>query len=216
VERSDLMTLIVEPARPGVLAYDSLPFSKGGTPVEADAFREAGAAVLFLYLGVAAPFEMSAALNAGLGVMGVTLAGACDGQESAREAQKLGLPAGVTLFLDLEGMKAFHADPVALRSTLDGWARAVVAAGYVAGLYVAPPQPLTSDELYEMPFTRYWKGGGSIRDRYDALAEPRCGWCCVQGYPSVDRGGVLVDANLVTEDFYGRLPTWVRASDAQQ
>jgi hypothetical protein len=78
----------------------------------------------------------------------------------------------------------------------------------VPGVYVAPPQQLTSDELWSLRVVRYWKGGGSIRDRNGALAEPaHCGWCLTQMWPSQMCAGMLVDYDAVGEDFRGRLPS---------
>ena len=74
------------------------------------------------------------------------------------------------------------------------------------------PQPLTSEELYALKgITRYWKGQGSQRDRNNSLAEPKgCGWCMTQMWPSYIRYGVLVDANMVGQDYKGRTPTMVK------
>jgi hypothetical protein len=113
------------------------------------------------------------------------------------------------VWLDLEGMHAFKANPVELIAKINTWANAIASAGYMPGLYVGVPQPLTSDELWNLRVSRYWRGQGSVRDRNNALAEPTgCGWCMWQAWPSKHRGGVWVDDNLVTADYRSRVPTW--------
>jgi hypothetical protein len=80
----------------------------------------------------------------------------------------------------------------------------------MAGGYFGSPQPLTSDEMWHLKLKRYWRGQGSIRDRHNQLAEPtKCGWCVTQMFPSVVRGGVLVDIDVIGQDYLRRVPNWV-------
>ncbi len=145
----------------------------------------------------------------------MTTAGQYDGQLAVKQLQALGTPPGHAVFLDLEGLTAFHANVPELITKIQLWAKYVTAAGYIAGLYVGSPQPLTSDELWKLAgITLYWRGQGSIRDRFNNLAEPtKCGWCLTQAYPSINvpLAGILVDSNLVGQDYLGRIPTLVAA-----
>lgn len=197
-------------SRAGAICVDSLPFSQGGTLEQAQALRAEGIECVFGYLGVINAERVGYALQAGMAFLPVTLADRWDGNEAVRELQALGVPAGVHVYLDFEGPGTLSmADPSAV---IGAWAAPVKAAGYVPALYVGVPQPLTSDELWQLPVHSYWKGQGSVRDRTNALAEPlRCGWACIQAYPSVMRGGVLVDVDMITEDFLGRVPVWAAA-----
>ncbi len=145
----------------------------------------------------------------------MTLAGEyTDGpNDELAQLAALGLPPGTTVFLDLEGLKAFKTDPAVLIEKINAWADAVAKAGFVPGLYVGVPQPLTSQELYALRVQRYWRGQGSVRDRFNALAEPSgCGWCMTQMYPSITRGNTWVDCNMVGQDYRGRVPSWVKAA----
>ncbi len=201
----------VENARVGAVVCDSLPFSQSGTVFQANALKEAGADAVAAYLGLVSKERLAAILGAGMAYIPVTLAGEYNdgaGDEIA-QLKALGIPAGVTVFLDLEGLEAFKSDPVDLANRVNAWAAAILAAGYVPGLYVGVPQPFTSDELYALKVQRYWRGQGSIRDRNGNLAEPTgCGWCLTQMWPSHSRGGVWVDSNMVGQDYRKRILTW--------
>jgi hypothetical protein len=198
----------------GQVVVDSLQFSQSGTSVGAKALKDSGVDAVALYLGVAKPSTVAAVLSEGMGVLAVTLAGEYnDGSQDELDAlHLLGLPPGSTVFLDMEGLAAFKTDPAQLIAKVQAWAAPLSAAGYVAGLYAGVPQPLTSDELYNLKgITRYWKGQGSQRDRNNNLAEPTgCGWCLTQMWPSHTRGNYLVDSNMVGQDYKGRTPTMVK------
>jgi hypothetical protein len=203
----------VEQAAVGARVVDSYPFSEGGDLPLAEALAADGVQCLVGYLGHMNAFRLSAVLAAGLAFMPVTTAGEYEdgAADEITQLKALGIPSGCTVWLDLEGQKAFHSDPSTLLAKLRAWAQAIAAAGYMPGLYVGVPQPLTSEELYQLPFVRYWRGQGSIRDRNNALAEPSCGWCMTQMFPQHMRAGVLVDDDIVGQDYRGRVPAWLRA-----
>lgn len=194
----------------GSVVVDSLPFSQSGTASEAEMLASNRVAALAGYLGIINKERVDHLLKAGIGFLPVTLAGEYgDGpKDELGQLMALGVPMGTTVFLDLEGMKAFKAVHINLIAEIRQWADAINRAGYVAGLYVGVPQPLTSDELWDLPVTRYWRGQGSVRDRFNKLAEPTgCGWCMTQMYPSFFMGKTWVDANMVGFDYKGRTPT---------
>ncbi len=196
----------------GATVVDSLPFSQQGTLAQAMSLKDSGVHALAGYLGVIDASRVAHELDAGLAFVPVTLAGEYnDGpNDELGQLQALGIPRGATVFLDLEGMHAFKSDPVALIQKINDWADSIAASGYVPGLYVGVPQPLTSDELWKLRVSRYWRGQGSIRDRHNALAEPTgCGWCMTQMFPSLTRGNTWVDVNMVGSDYKGRVPAWV-------
>ncbi len=197
----------------GSVVVDSLPFSNAGTMAQAAALKAAGAVALVGYLGAITKTRVAAVLAAGMGFMPVTFAGEyTDGpQDELLQLAEIGVPKGVTVWLDMEGLTAFHTDPKLLIAKVEAWAAPIVSAGYIAGLYVGVPQPLTSGELYALRgITRYWRGQGRVVDRNNDLAEPcGCGWCMTQMFPSFNMGSpaTWVDANIVGQDYRGRLPT---------
>ena len=206
----------VAPSFVGAVVVDSLPFSQGGTSAQALALRQAGAHALAGYLGAMTAARLAGILAAGLAYIPVTFAGEYnDGPaDEVGQLRALGIPAGASVFLDVEGLTAFKADPAALIAKINAWADGVAAAGYVPCLYVGVPQPLTSDELWSLRVRGYWRGQGSIRDRKNALAEPTgCGWMITQMFPSRNLGTppTWVDCNMIGADYKGRTPQWVVA-----
>lgn len=199
----------------GSVVVDSLPFSQNGTAAQAAGLRFGGAVALVGYLGVINSRRVESVLNAGLGFVPVTLAGAYNNgpEDELKQLSALGIPKGATVFLDLEGMAAWKADPLVLIQKIEAWAATVTTAGYLAGLYAGVPQPLTSEELFKLKgITRYWKGQGRQVDRFGKLSEPSgCGWCMTQMFPSYNMGcpAVWVDGNMVGQDYKGRVPTMV-------
>lgn len=183
-------------------------------PDQAAALRAAGFDFAVRYLHNVTRDEVAAIVAAGLGFMPVTYAGAYNGADAAAQCSALGLPAGVTVWLDLEGQKAFHLDPHVLIATINDWARPVRAANFQPGIYVGVPQPLTSSELFGLDVVRYWRGQGSIRDRFNELAEPKCGWCMYQTFPSHMRCGVYVDVDITQQDYEKRAPMFATASSS--
>jgi hypothetical protein len=195
----------------GAVVADSLPFSSAGNLLQAQALKAAGVNVVVGYLGIINAARLGCILTAGMGAWFVTTAGQYDGAVVVKSLQALGLPKGVSVFLDLEGLTAFHADVPTLIAKINSWAAAILAAGFIPGLYVGSPQPLTSDEMWRLSVQRYWRGQGRIDDRNNALAEPTGGWSVTQFYPSVIAGGVLIDKNMVGQDYHGRVPVMVTA-----
>lgn len=212
----------VENAWVGSRAVDSYPFSLGGTAAQAQALKRTGVDCLIGYLGAMTPARLSTVLAAGLAYMPVTRAGAYKngGADEASQLRALGIPIGATVWLDLEGLDAYHTPPPTLSAQINAWADAIIAGGWMPGLYVGAPQPLTSRELYALRVVRYWWGLGKPVDRTGALVYPDCGWCMIQQWHGDPQGkggmywrdtGVLVDSNGIQMDHRGRLPAWVVA-----
>lgn len=208
----------VESAWAGARVVDSLPFSQGGTSAQAAALAAAGVEGLIGYLNAMNVARLNAVLNAGLGFMPVTFAGAYRNgpQDELAALATLGIPAGATVWLDLEGLDAWNTPSAQLSSLIEAWAAPMVAAGYIAGLYVGAPQPLTGKQLYALRgISRYWLGQGRCVGRDGLDAYPDCGWCMRQDWHNQKSGmlfkdtGVFVDTNAVQADHRGRLPTWV-------
>jgi len=207
----------VETAFPGARGVDSLPFSQGGTAAQAIALRASGVEFFVGYLGAMNPARLKYVLDAGLAFMPVTFAGEYkDGAlDEIRQLKALGIPSGATVWLDLEGLDAWNMNPAELMRLINAWGTDIKNAGYVPGLYVGAPQPLTSDELYALKVYRYWLGIGRCVDRNGKDAYPKCGWCMRQDWHGQKNGmlwkntGVFVDTNGLQCDHSGRLPAWV-------
>ncbi len=128
----------------GARIVDSLPFSSSGYAEDARRLKAAGADGLAGYLGAMTKQRLEYLLDAGLAYLPVTFAGEyMDGAgDELFHLGALGIPVGTTVFLDLEGKKAFDTEPTLLASQIDTWATAIEAARYIPGLYVGSPQPL--------------------------------------------------------------------------
>lgn len=202
----------------GSRIVDSLPFSQGGTSAQALALAKSGVDGLVGYLGAMNKARLEAVLAAGLGFMPVTFASEYEdgGADEVAQLRALGIPAGASVWLDLEGMKAWNDHPPLLQSKIRAWAKEIAAGGWLPCLYVGAPQPLTGKELFALPVVRYWLGIGRCVDRFGKDAYPDAGWCMRQDWHGQERGffwrdsGVFVDTNGVQCDHRGRLPVWVR------
>lgn len=209
-----------EVAWAGARVVDSLPYSQGGTAQQAAALAASGVEGFVGYLGAMNPARLKYILDAGLGFMPVTFAGEYKDGAADELAQlaALGIPKGATVWLDLEGINAWNTPAAELIKLIEAWATAIVGAGYMAGLYVGAPQPLTGKQLFALKgITRYWLGQGRCIGKDGLDAYPDCGWCMRQDWHNQGNGmyfkktGVLVDTNAVQADHRGRLPVWVVA-----
>lgn len=200
------MSAVAKPCPVGARGVDSLPFSQGGTAAQAHALKAAGVDFVALYLGVASKAVNDACLAAGLSTFGVTIANRFDGKAAVAQMKALGMPVGTTAFLDVEGTSAYNTPAGDLIAKINSWANDVAAAGYIPGIYLGSPQPLTSEELTNLRVVRYWRAPARVVDRHGALAEPSPGWCMYQVWPSVTHAGVFVDFDFVSQDFKGRVP----------
>lgn len=163
------------------------------------------------YLGAMSAARLSYILDAGMAFMPVTFGGEYeDGPlDEVAQLRALGIPSGVSTWLDVEGLKAFKTDPAKLAKSINDWCVPIVQGGWMPCGYFGNPQPFTSAQLHALQVVRYWKGQGRCVDKTNALAEPINGWVLDQKWPSVYRGGVLVDMNMVGQDYRGRLPKWL-------
>jgi hypothetical protein len=111
--------------------------------------------------------EARAILAAGLGLMVVQHVapdgwsptanlGSTYGNTAAGEAARIGVPPGVTVWCDLEGVSP-DAPTKAVIDFCNRWHSKVAAAGFVPGLYVGFGAGLDADQLYwSLRFTHYW------------------------------------------------------------
>jgi hypothetical protein len=114
--------------------------------------------------------EATTILSAGLALMPVQhfvgdgwspsgALGTTYGQAAAANVAEIGFPAGVNVWVDIEGV----GPGTATQDIIDyanNWYDAVAAAGFVPGLYVGPGVGLTSEQLYSaLKMQHYWRAG---------------------------------------------------------
>jgi Domain of unknown function (DUF1906) len=90
------------------------------------------------------------------------------GANAAGFTQAIGVPAGVNVWLDLEGV----ADGTPAQTVSDycnSWYAAVEAAGYVPGVYVGYGAGLGPQGLYDLAFQHYWSAYNLNGDQYPAV-----------------------------------------------
>jgi hypothetical protein len=206
----------------GARGVDSLPFAQGGSSAQALALRATGIDFFVGYLGAMNAARLKYILDAKLAYMPVTFAGEYkDGAaDEIAQLKVLGIPAGTSVWLDLEGLDAWNMGKTAegratLSRLINAWANAIKAGGWMPCLYVGAPQPLTGADLYALSVVRYWLGVGRCVDYQGKDAYPACGWTMRQDWHNQGMGmmwkdtGVFVDTNSIQCDHSGRLPTWV-------
>ena len=205
----------VEHAFIGARGVDSYPFSLGGTADQARALASRGVDFFVGYLGAMNGVRLGFILDAGLAFMPVTLAGEVfDGaMDELAQLRALQIPQGCTVWLDLEGKKTLTHPFDDLTRLVNDWAEKIQQAGYIAGLYIAPPQPFSGPELAHLKVTRYWNSAGRVQDRHGKIwDEPEgIGFCMRQGWPQglFRDTGVFVDPDMIWADRKGRVPSWV-------
>lgn len=125
------------------------------------------------------------------------------GLYAAINARRVGLPSGVTLWLDLEGVAAgTPADQII--DYCDTWADVVTDAGYVAGLYVGADCGLTGEQLATTRMRYFWRSGSTVPD------VPGRGYCLLQTIAAnTSLDGVAYDDDSVQTDRTGNTPFWL-------
>jgi hypothetical protein len=197
----------------GSKGFDTVTVLTAGS---AAALKAAGANFVVRYLGGITPSELSEIVSTGLGCQLVTYSrapgwlptaamGTSDGTNDVAQLQALGVPGGALLWIDLEGSGGDAADTAAW---VTARAAEIVAAGYIAGLYVGSGCVLNGTQLYDLvDITRYWRAFNS------GLPEPLpCGYCQFQLYPpNQPVAGVEIDYDYSAFDYEGRAPTMLTA-----
>jgi hypothetical protein len=78
------------------------------------------------------------------------------GKTGAGDAERIGVPPGVTVWCDLEGVKVGTPAEQVIEYC-NNWHAAVAAAGYVPGLYVGFRAGMSAKQLFhDLRFTHYW------------------------------------------------------------
>jgi hypothetical protein len=128
------------------------------------------------------------------------------GDRAATRCHELGISIGTTVWLDLEGV-CVGTDPAQVIAYCRAWHAAVTNGGFQPGLYVGWHSGLTPNELYALPFTRYWAAYNLNGDEYPAT----CGVCMRQhsAAPSDKPASIPfeIDTDVVLGDKLERFPT---------
>ena len=169
----------------GVRGFDT---TETVTPNTAVAFRRAGYRFCVRYVRRDKPHasalkvnEAKSLLSAGIGVMIVQYVesetawipsgakGTRNGGVAASECELLGVPWGVTVWCDLEGVAPLTPSQHVI-DYCNAWHSAVSGAGYVPGVYVGYRAGLTPSGLYRsLKFTHYWGAYNLNVDQYPAV-----------------------------------------------
>lgn len=190
----------------------------------ATAFREMGFQFCIRYLSRSTPQaggdlsseEAQAILDGGLSLMAVqhvmkpgwvpsVALGEQFGGAAATNAQSIGFPPAVTVWLDLEGIRS-GVESENVIGYCNAWFDAVARAGYGPGIYVGANCALSGDELFWRLRTKhYWRSGSSVPDI------PHRGYQLVQRIsPLPDSvNGVEIDRDLCMPDVLGETATWL-------
>ncbi|HYH79916.1 MAG TPA: DUF1906 domain-containing protein [Longimicrobium sp.] len=170
-------------ATPGAKGFDANVTISAGV---AQAFVEAGYKFCIRYVGRTAMAghdltagEAATILQSGLALMvvqhveepGWAPSGALGteyGANAAAFTKAIGVPPGVNVWLDLEGV-ADGAATQDVTAYCDNWFAEVQAAGYVPGLYVGYGAGLGPQGLYDLKFQHYWSAYNLNGDQYPAV-----------------------------------------------
>jgi len=135
------------------------------------------------------------------------LKGKTNGTVAAAEAEKLGVPWGVTVWCDLEGV-APRTPAQQVIDYCNRWHVAVGGAGYVPGLYVGYRAGLSPTQLYRtLRFTHYWGAYNLDSDRYPATRGLQMKQLRVGANDSVPGTTIGFQVDAISADKLGGRPT---------
>lgn len=209
---------VVMPAAPGLKGFDTNTVLSLST---AQQFVNDGYAFCARYLsrnssqgsGDLSAAEATNILNAGLSLIAVqhvaaegwvptAALGTQYGTNAAANAASVGLPKGMNIWCDLEGVAAGTSAQTVI-DYCQAWYAAASAGGYVPGLYVGANAILTGDQLYyNLSFQHYWKSLSRVPD------------ITVRGYQLVQSAtttvnGVSIDGDTTQTDNSGGNVLWL-------
>lgn len=191
------------------------------TSTTAASFAQAGFGFAIRYLprtsastaGNLSSSEANAILGAGLALMAVqhvanegwtpsASLGTSYGEYAASYAWAVGLPPGMNIWLDLEGV-ATGTPATTIQDYCNAWYAQVAAFGYVPGLYVGANCGLTASQIVDTSFEYFWQSGSSV----PALST---GYCMIQSISSsYELDGVAYDLDATQADNNGNTPLWL-------
>lgn len=217
----------VQPATPNARGFDTDTKLTAST---AAAFAKAGFTFAIRYLsrgtsessGDLTSQETRDILGAGLALMAVqhvqssgwwptAQLGQQYGQDAVNNAQSAGLPPGVSLWLDLEGVNT-GASASDVSAYCNAWSNEVAGAHYLPGLYLGYDSILDIEQLDTLQIQYYWRSGGDSEQSGSSFEYPYPpnGFCVVQsigGSYAIDQ--VAYDLDVIQADNLGATPRWL-------
>jgi len=170
--------------------------------------QDRGIEFVVRYVNSISQAEIDGLLHAKMPFMLVTFAKEYNFAQLYDRLKLLNIPSQATVYFDLEAEKAENVPQIIKKS--NNIARMLKSADKIPGLYYGAGLQLTSSELYQLEFTRYWESCSKELDRFNKESSPRCDPCMIQLYPpNQDLCGLKVDYDVVQMDFNNRLPTWI-------
>ncbi len=121
-------------------------------------------------------------------------------------AQSIGLPPGMNLWCDLEGVAAGVAW-TEVDAYCRAWYAAVDEAGFVPGLYVGWSPGLNPVQLWNLPFQHYWRSYNLNDDQVPATRGTQLRQKSQSVLPGLDPS--TFDEDVVTGDALGGVPVWL-------
>ncbi len=134
--------------------------------------------------------------------------GTQNGNTGVEYAQSIGLPPGMNVWCDLEGVstKCPAAD---VDAYCRAWFNAVSGAGYVPGLYVGFHPGLNPQQLFKLPFTHYWRSFNLNDDQVPAVRGTQMRQRSAKALPGLDPS--TYDEDVITGDKKGGVPLMLSA-----
>ncbi|TRX35529.1 DUF1906 domain-containing protein [Flavobacterium sp. ZT3R18] len=125
------------------------------------------------------------------------------GKNAASNAISVGLPLGMNLWCDLEGI----ATGTLSQNVIDycnAWYSAVQKGGYIPGIYVGANSILSGSQLYEdLEFQHYWKSSSSVP------AISNRGYQLVQSLENKNSDNLRIDTDTTQNDELGDSMVWL-------
>jgi len=152
--------------------------------------------------------EAKAILGAGLALMAVQHVnsngwmpteslGTLHGKDAAHNADLIGFPRGVNLWMDLEGVNA-SASVSDVSAYAGAWRKVVLSSGFQPGIYVGAHTNLTWPMLLtDLDYEHYWRSLSTVPD------------VAMRGYQMVQWAGRGYDNNRTQDDDFGGQVRWL-------
>ena len=123
--------------------------------------------------------------------------GSTYGSNAASNSKTLGLPAGVNVWCDLEGVDS-ATELNSVVSYCNNWFDAVAQEGYTPGLYVGYSSILNGEQLYnDLKFQHYWRSTSDVPEVANR------GYQLIQSNPDTNVNGIAIDEDNTQTDEKG-------------
>jgi hypothetical protein len=125
------------------------------------------------------------------------------GTNAVNHLKNIGLPAGINIWLDVEGI-APGTPATTVINYCNTWISQVAGAGFVPGIYVGANAILSGDELYyNIKASHYWKSGSNVPNITNR------GYQMTQKIAGESVVGVGIDRDVTFTDAFGGAVIWL-------